>query len=348
MNNRFLIFGAGAIGTYLGASLAHQGNEVVFLEREKDIPRLKERGLRMEVEEQVISIPDVSFLSDLQEIRGLDFTLGILALKTYHLDAILPDLVRARDHLPPLLCLQNGVESEGILARALGAELVIPGTVTSAVDRIEKGEVIVRKKRGMGIAGSHPLLNRLLETFNQADLNCRYYRRADAMKWSKLLTNLLANASSAILDLTPEEIYSDKQLFPVELQQIREALKVMQELGISPVNLPGVPVKVLAGVVRWLPPTFSQPLLSWQVGGGRGAKMPSFHIDLYSGRGKSEVDQLNGAVIRAGDKTNCPTPVNLFLTRTLTSLMKGEIPLDRYRHNPIRYLQDLQASLLNE
>ncbi|MFN2112774.1 MAG: ketopantoate reductase family protein [Anaerolineales bacterium] len=347
-DNRFLIFGAGAIGTYLGASLTRQGSEVVFLEREKDIPELRDRGLRMEIEDQVISIPDISFLGDLQKIRGQEFTLGILALKTYHLESILPDLVRAKDLLPPLLCLQNGVESEGILAGAVGEELVIPGTVTSAVDRIQKGEIVVRKKRGMGIAGTHPLVKDLLEIFNEADLTCRYYRRADAMKWSKLLTNLLGNASSAILDLTTEEIYSDKGLFKVELQQIREALRVMRELGVSPLNLPGVPVRVLAGVVRWLPPAISQPLLSWQVGGGRGEKMPSFHIDLYSGRGKSEVDQLNGAVIRAGERTGCPAPVNHFLTRTLTSLMKGEIPLDRYRHNPSQFLQDLQDSLVSE
>ncbi len=344
MNNRFLIFGAGAVGTYLGASQAYRGNEVVYLERKKDIPGLKERGLRLELDKQLISISSASFIEDLGDIQTREFTLGILALKTYHLRTILPDLIRIKNVLPPLLCLQNGVESEGILADSLGHELVIPGTVTSAVDRLDKGEAIVRKKRGMGIAGRHPLVDELLEIFNQAELNCRYYRHADTMKWSKLLTNLLGNATSAILDLTPAEIYSQQSLYKVELEQLREALRVMARLDIPPSNLPGVPVLALAGVVRWLPSGLSQPLLSKQVGGGRGEKMPSFHIDLYSGRGKSEVDQLNGAVIRAGDRTNCPTPVNQFLTRTLISLMKGEIPLERYQHNPRRFLQDLEIS----
>jgi 2-dehydropantoate 2-reductase len=348
MKKRFLIFGAGAIGTYIGACLANQGNQVIFLERKQDIPALRDQGLRLEIDGQTIIISDASFISDLEEIRGQELTLGILALKTYHLDSILPDLVRLKELLPPLLCLENGVESEKILADALGEHLVIPGTVTSAVDRLGKGTAVVRRKRGMGVSGSHGLVDSLLETFNQAGLNCRYYPRADAMKWSKLLTNLLGNASSAILDLATSDVYNNRDLYRVEVEQIREALRVMKRLGISPRNLPGVPVSILAGVVRWLPPALSQPLLSKQVGGGRGRKMPSFHIDLYSGRGESEVDQLNGAVVRAGERIGCPTPVNLFLTRTLTSMMKGEIPLDRYRHNPTQFLDDLQASQLSE
>jgi len=62
--------------------------------------------------------------------------------------------------------------------------------------------------------------------------------------------------------------------------------------------------------------------------------MPSFHIDLYSGRGKSEVDQLNGAVVRAGDKINIPTPVNQLFTRLLCSLINGEEPLKKYANKP--------------
>jgi 2-dehydropantoate 2-reductase len=74
------------------------------------------------------------------------------------------------------------------------------------------------------------------------------------------------------------------------------------------------------------------------IGGGRGSKMPSFHIDLYSGRGKSEVDWLNGAVVRYGEKVGVPTPVNKLLTETLLALTKGELPLDTYAHRPEKLL----------
>jgi 2-dehydropantoate 2-reductase len=70
--------------------------------------------------------------------------------------------------------------------------------------------------------------------------------------------------------------------------------------------------------------------------------MPSFHIDLFSGRKKSEVDYLNGAVIRAGRRFNIPTPINLFLNSVLLALTQGDIPLDTYRHQPDKYLKDFK------
>jgi len=71
--------------------------------------------------------------------------------------------------------------------------------------------------------------------------------------------------------------------------------------------------------------------------------MPSFHLDLHSGKGQSEVDQLNGAVIRAGRTAHIPTPVNLCLTNTLLSLIDGEIPLETYSQNPETFLDKLAA-----
>ncbi len=62
--------------------------------------------------------------------------------------------------------------------------------------------------------------------------------------------------------------------------------------------------------------------------------MPSFHIDLYSGRGKSEVDQLNGAVVRIGNKHNHPMPVNQTLNSVLLDLVNGIQPLEKYAEKP--------------
>lgn len=69
--------------------------------------------------------------------------------------------------------------------------------------------------------------------------------------------------------------------------------------------------------------------------------MPSFHIDLYSGRGKSEIDQLNGAVVRAGKKLDFMTPINQLFTRVLISLIIGEVPLEKYANKPEVLLAEL-------
>ena len=343
MRKRFLVLGAGAVGSYLGGYLAIAGHEVIFLEREKDIPSLRKQGIVMEYQGEKTQVSSVHFSSSLNQILNQKPDLIISALKTYHLDTLLPELVQFEELLPPLLCLQNGVESEQRLANALGSNLIIPGTVTSAVDCPTKGNILIRKMRGIGVAGSHPLAKELVQILSMAGINCQFYKSPQSMKWSKLVTNLLGNASSAILNLTTAQIYSDPALYRIELDQVREALNVMQIQGIKTVNLPGVPVRILTAIIKYLPNWLSQPLLSRMIGGGRGQKMPSFHIDLYSGRGNSEVKQLNGAVVKAGKLFHVPTPVNSFLTTTLQSLIRKELPLETFNQGQEEFLSQLAA-----
>jgi 2-dehydropantoate 2-reductase len=174
-------------------------------------------------------------------------------------------------------------------------------------------------------------------------LNARLYARPADMKWSKLLTNLLGNATSAILDMTPAAIFAYPGLYRLEVEQLRETLRVMRESGISVVNLPRTPVRLLA-VGAGLPPVLSRPMLARAVAGGRGGKMPSFHIDLYSGRGRSEVESLNGAVVRNGERVGVPTPINRLLTDTLSALTRGEIPIDTYAKKPERLIRAAATS----
>ena len=72
--------------------------------------------------------------------------------------------------------------------------------------------------------------------------------------------------------------------------------------------------------------------------------MPSFHVDLHSGRKQSEVTYLHGAIVRAGEKTGVPTPVNKLLTETLLNLTVGKIPLDEFAHKPEKLLAKLAES----
>jgi 2-dehydropantoate 2-reductase len=68
--------------------------------------------------------------------------------------------------------------------------------------------------------------------------------------------------------------------------------------------------------------------------------MPSFHIDLHSGSGKSEVDYLNGAVVRHGERLGIPTPVNRWLNNTLLHLTQDKLPLETYSHQPDKFIDD--------
>ena len=339
----FLVFGAGAIGTYLGGTLALNGHRVVFLERAEKFSDLKERGFTIHQNGERKHLP-APLLAPSPEaaLRNDRFDLAIYALKTYHIERVLSDLQKLHDRFPPLLCLQNGIGIESQLAQVLGWEKILPGTITTAVSKTHTGEVTVENQRGLGVGGKHPLALELVEILGAAGLSARFYPHWQAMKWSKLYTNLMGNAASAILDWTPAEIYRSRAGYELEVRQLNEALAVMQAQGHRPVHLPGIPVPILAYLLRRLPGILGRPLFSRILGGGRGGKMPSFHIDLENGRGVSEVEWLNGAVVRRGQKHGVPTPVNALLTETLTKLISGEIPRRTFAGQPDKLLAQLE------
>jgi len=336
---RWLVFGAGAIGTYIGGSLALDGHAVWFLERPEVADDLRQRGLRLTFPEKESHIAAPSLAGSLEEaLANGPFDVAIFAVKSYDTQSALKSLRPFRQALPPILCLQNGVENEPTLQAALGPNKVIPGTVTSAIGRRAAGDILLERERGVGLAAGHPLSISVAQALESAGLNTRLYRRASDMKWSKMFTNLPANATSAILDMTPAEIFAHRGVYNLEIAQLREALSVMRAQGFHVVNLPATPASLLAFAVRYLPVEISRPLLRRGIGGGRGGKMPSFYLDLHSGHGKSEVDYLNGAVVRFGERLNVPTPVNRLLNETLMALTKGDLPLNTFQSQPEKLL----------
>ncbi len=336
---RILCFGAGAIGTYVGGSLALAGCEVVFIERTELAEILRLAGLRLGLPAGERTINRPAIVDSLEKALATGpFDVALLAIKSFDTAGFIQEILPYKEKLPPILCLQNGVDNEPALRAALGEEKVIPATVTTAIGRRDAGNIKVEKLRGLGVYSGHPLSARLVEAMERADLKPRAMADAAGMKWSKMLTNLIANASSAILDMTPAEIFGHPGLFKLEIRMLRETLAVMDAKGIPVVDLPGTPVRALAWAIRSLLPAVSRPLLKKAVGGGRGGKMPSFHIDLHAGRGQSEVDYLNGAVVRAGREAGVATPVNGALTEILLGMTLGEIDKAEYARQPEKLL----------
>lgn len=349
---KFLIFGAGAIGTYIGGSLALAGHQVVFVEKPNKPKDLREKGIRLDLTiderratKDAFIVNPRSFVIEpsLEEaLKFGPFDVAIFALKSFDTLSAMDALRPSADKLPPVLCLSNGVDNEPVMARVLGADKVIYGTVTTAVTKRAPGDIVLEKLRGVGIASGHPISEKVAAAFDHAYLKCRLYPKASSMKWSKMLTNLIANPTSAILNLSAAQIFADKNLYKLEIEMLRECLAVMKAMNLEVLDLPGTPVKALAFATK-LPLWLSKPLVSRAVGSGRGGKMPSFHIDLYSGRGKSEVEFLHGAVVREGKAHGIPTPVNELLTNTLLALTNKEIPLEEYAKQPEKLLRALTS-----
>lgn len=335
-----LVFGAGAIGGYLGGSLALQGHQVVFLERRHNAPQLRERGLRLDLGDQAQTLKDFGVVTSLEEALAFaPFDVALFALKSYDTAEAVQAIAPHAAALPLFLCLQNGVDNEAALAAVLGEDKVIAGTVTTAVAKEAPGQLRLERLRGVGLDARHPLSPRLFAALREAGLRPRLYANAPALKWSKLLTNILVNASCALMDWSPAQVLADSRLFAIEIRQLREALAVMRALGLPVVDVPGTPVRALAAAAR-LPLPLCRLLARGAISRGRGGKMPSLHIDLYSGRGRSEVGWLNGAVARTAERLGIATPVNAFLAQTLSQLLP-QPSQNPYKNNPQAYLEAL-------
>lgn len=345
---KILVIGAGAIGSYVGGSLALAGEKVIFLEKPEiaNIQPHRQVSIQQDSQMKTTTIPLVGSLMNSAAAEKLD--LIIMAVKSFDTGSVITKLKDELEEIPPILCLQNGVENELLLRDTFGADKVIHGSVTTAIGKGANSEVIVERLRGIGIAAHHTLSSLIVESMNAAGLQAKLIDSADGMKWSKMLTNLIANASSAILDMTPAEIFANKSLYEIEIKQLRETLSVMRAIHTPVVDLPGTPVRLLAAGVERLPLWLSQPLLSKFVGKGRGKKMPSFHIDLHAGYKQSEVEYLNGAVNRAGEKMGINTPANAFLTQTLLGMVEGRIDRGTYRGQPEKFANDFTAFLLKQ
>ncbi len=327
---RFLILGAGAVGAWIGANLVMARQSVTFVGRLPFVQAACTNGIHVTLPGgETWRLRDVDVATGLAEALQrppLTYDAVLLCMKAYALDQAVAEL---RDHAHALsgaafVAFQNGVGSEERLAAAFGERRTLAATLTSPVS--VEGPAAVRLERlggGVGLAAlavQSEEWRQVAYAMSRAPLlSLKSYADWRAMKWSKLLLNIMGNATSALLGVPVAEIYGDRRLFAVEMRMLREALAVMEAHAprIAAVNLPGHPARLLALALKLLPDAILQGVLARRVSGGRGSKYPSLYYDVAHRSGRSEVSVLNGAVVAAGRRLGVPTPVNEALTEMM-------------------------------
>ncbi len=339
---RYWILGTGAVGSYVGGSLALADQSVVFIDRPQVVPILARDGLRIQSEDQERHLAQPEVAVSVREALSLQIPdVIILTVKAYNCEEVSQELTAATELAAPIVCLLNGIGNEKTLAEAVGEARVIPATLTSSIRWIEPGRVRLERRRGMGIASQHPISARLADELRTAGLNPSLYDSPQRMKWSKALTNIIANATSAILDWVPAKIVAHAGLYRLEIEAMREAVRVMRAMGIKPQNLPDVPVEWIARAV-FLPPAITMPLFGKAVISGRGDKLPSFCYDI--GRKRSEAPWLFGAIVAEGDRMKVETPANDLLLDVLMGLVEERLDPADYHGNPELLLSQAQTA----
>ena len=343
-----LVIGAGSIGTFVGAKLALAGHHVTLLGRPRFAAAVAKNGLRLRDEEGDRVVPGVTAATSFEEALApaTSFTYIVMAVKSYDTAEAAKDLASALGNgtCPTIVTLQNGVGNEERIAETFGAACVVAGVIATPVSTLGPAYAHVEKSDyGVGLSRWHPAVSSAafdaaVTSFSDAGLSVTEYQNAPSLKWTKLLMNMVGNASCAILDMAPHQLFADKELAGLEIKAWREALATVKAARISPVNFGSYPVSLLAPLIRTLPVPVLRRALRKSVGDARGGKMPSLYIDLESGRTKSEVSWLNGAVVRKGNEVGVRTPINRMLTDVLLRIVETPSERDVWRGNSARLL----------
>lgn len=369
---RILVFGAGAIGCFLGHQLVLAGHNVTLVGRPALVTAVQKHGLCLRSRDsgtlrhspalatppnpspsRDLPAPDCSVVwpqaaTDIAELAlpEREWDLVLLTVKVYDTDEACQTLAPYLPKGTPVLLVQNGVGGEDLARLALPETPLNSGVLTMSVSVEGVGQIRQETSSGsLNIApvGRGQLPAAVQDLVARSGLRVVVYDDYRAMKWSKLLLNLLANAVPAILDMSPREVYASAPVFTLERRAFVEALGVMRALDLKVVNFPGYPVTLLARAMQSLPDPLLRPLMTRLVASGRGDKKPSLQLDLTRGKQQSEVSYLNGAVVEQGARLKVKTPVNQAIVETLLGLVEGRLSWDEYRCRPDRLLSAVRS-----
>lgn len=349
---RILVIGGGAIGRMLLYKLSTSGHSVALVARPAMVEAIRNQASVVRTIESLnkLSIQyTYTFIAD-AFAANTQYDLIIIAVKSYDTASVAQELATCRGSLSEssILTVQNGIGNEETLSLELPGVRIIAGALTTPVEAVSPAEIHIMSDRfWIGLAEHAPHHGLTVHTqcaFAQAGFRVQVYTDHRFLKWSKLLMNILGNATSAIIGFSPDQVFANPHLGTLEIQMLREAIKVMRMRGISVVPIGGKPLPILTRIVRFTPAMVARKIVGRLVVKGRGGKMPSFYHDAR--RGKSEVKWLNGTVAREAELLGIPAPVNATLTEVLTGILCDSDLRTEFHGQPDRLLEEVDRHRL--
>lgn len=294
------VMGAGAVGCYYGAMLARAGHAVVLIGRPSHVEAVRANGLRLETktfDEQVLL--DAS--TDASAVQGADLVL--FCVKSTDTESAAAQI---RPHLAPgalVLTLQNGVDNDERVRAALPSHDVAAAVVYVATEMAGPGHV---KHHGRGELVIAPLRrsDEVAQALIAAGVPTQISDNVRGALWAKLVLNCAYNALSAVSQLPYGELVQGTGVSDVIRDVVAECLAVAKAEGVV---IPGDVDAAVRGIAQSMPSQYS-----------------STAQDLARGK-RSEIDHLNGLVVRRGEALGVPTPANRVLF-VMVKLLEGKQP----------------------
>ena len=286
------VMGAGAVGCYYGGMLARAGHDVTLIARAQHVEAVQRSGLRMETKAFDAYVP-MHASAEASGARGAKLVLfSVKSTDTERAGAALAPYVEPG---AVVLSLQNGVDNAERLAAALGRE-VVPAVVYVAVEMAGPGHVRHHGRSEL-LIGRSPASARIAAAFGAAGVPVEVSGNVIGALWAKLVVNCAYNALSAITQLPYGRMVQGEGVPAVMRDVVDECLAVARAAGVE---VPRDLLQAVPRIAETMPGQFS-----------------STAQDLARGK-PTEIEHLNGFVVRKGEAHGVPTPVN----RTLLALVK--------------------------
>jgi 2-dehydropantoate 2-reductase len=278
------VIGAGAVGCYYGGLLLRAGHDVTFIGRQTHVDAINTHGLLLDTQSFKGHLP-AKAATDATALASPDLVL--FCVKSADTEEAGRSLAGRLRPETSILSLQNGVDNPQRLLGVTGHP-VIPAVVYVGSEMAGPGHV--RHHGGGDLAiGASPASEALAQTLDAAGIRTTIADDIETTLWSKLVINCAFNALSAVAGISYGPMLEVEGTLDVVASAVKEAVTVARASGVS------MPDDLLERILK-IPAAMPN-------------QMSSTAQDVARGK-PSEIDFLNGYVVRKGAELGIPTPTN--------------------------------------
>ncbi|MGV8074821.1 MAG: ketopantoate reductase family protein [Syntrophobacteraceae bacterium] len=296
-----LILGAGAMGSLIGARLSRTEAKVAFLETNRGhVDAIREHGLLIDELDGSKTRYFLKCHDDPVSVKDSP-DLVLVAVKTYSTQAAVSTILNRCNAKTLFLTLQNGIGNWESIADIVGADRVLVGVTAQGCTLLEPGRI---RHGGNGTTfigepegAPSERVQSIVELFRSSGLDTQAGASMEELIWHKLIINVGINAITALTGIRNGVIARSEPAGELCRAAVEEAMLVAKAKEVS------------------IPEDMVQRVFS--VAQSTAVNRSSMGQDIDR-RKPTEIDAINGAVVRMGDHVAVPTPVN----RTLTRLVK--------------------------
>jgi 2-dehydropantoate 2-reductase len=306
MKQHVCIFGAGSIGCYVGGRMAAAGYPVTLIGRERLRLELMHSGLHLtDLIGADLRVKPDAFCFATDADAAADAELVMVTVKSADTAAAGNALAKILKPGTVVISFQNGMGNAGLLREALQQQIVLSGMVQFNVTNRGGGHFHQGSEGALEVE-QHLAIAPFIAAFTKAGMPLKQHADILPVQWAKLLLNL-NNPINALSDLPLKTELSQRAFRKCIALAQTEGLRLMGSAGIHPTKLTPLPPNWIPGLLK--APTWLFRLLANKMLAIDPLARSSMWEDLEAGR-ITEVDWLNGEIVRLAEKMGHHAPVN--------------------------------------